>query len=243
VNFPASISPGGQMDLSVNLVAPGAPGNYTGQWRLANKDGNAFGTNGQPLTVVIVVPATPTVTFTPTFTPTPVPALPPAVGAVVVTPTNHGQINSDGNANAGVPNVGDIASNRALQSFLTFDLSGVPSGATIIGVRLDLSSHDVLGSPFSLGCLRAYEQNYGTFDGSDFFSGTASGALWRFCSEAELSSPDQQKADSSGIAAVQNALAAGQIQLRLQFNEQATNNNGVADVVRPTPKLVVSFTQ
>ncbi len=42
---------------------------------------------------------------------------------------------------------------------------------------------------------------------------------------------------------VQNALAAGQVQLRLQFNEQATNNNGVADVVRPTPKLIVSFTQ
>jgi hypothetical protein len=77
VNFPVSVSPGGQMDISVNLVAPGAPGNYTGQWRLNNQDGNVFGISGQPLTVVIVVPATPTATFTPTVTPTP----PPALGA------------------------------------------------------------------------------------------------------------------------------------------------------------------
>ncbi len=245
VNFPVSVSPGGQMDISVNLVAPASPGSYTGQWRVTNKEGSAFGINGLPLTVVIVVPATPTITFTPTFTPTATPTIPlaPPVGSVAINPSNHGQINSEGSANPGVPNVGDVASNRALQAFLTFDLSSIPSGATILGVRLDLSSHDVLGNPFSLGCLRGYEQNYGNFDGSDFFSGTAGGALWRFCDETQLSSVDQQKADNSGIAVVQNALAAGKVQIRLQFNEQATNNNGVADVVRPTPKLIVSFTQ
>jgi hypothetical protein len=65
--------------------------------------------------------------------------------------------------------------------------------------------------------------------------------MWRFCSDAELSDESDQKADSSGISVIQTALASGQIQLRLQFNEQATNNNGVADVVRTTPKLVVTY--
>jgi hypothetical protein len=148
---------------------------------------------------------------------------------------------SSGGSQIAFPNFGDQANNNGLQAFLTFDLSGIPSGATITSVRLDLSSHDQLGNPFDLGCIRVYQQNYGTLDSSDYFGGAAGGALWRFCDDGQLSDEGEQKADSSGIQTVQTALASGQIQLRLQFNEQATNNNNTADVVRTTPKLIVTY--
>jgi hypothetical protein len=222
----------------VNLVAPIAPGNYTGQWRLNNPTGNAFGINGLPLTVVIVVPATATPPPSSTFTPTPalVIILPSSVS---LSPSASGGVQSNGALN-GPPNVGDVSDNRALQGFLTFDLSGIPNNANITSARIDLSSHDTLGSPFSLGCLRVYQQNYGTLDASDFFSGTASGALARFCSVAQLA--DQEEQALGDLSVVQSALASDQLQLRLQFNDQATNNNGIADVVRPTPKLIVTYT-
>ncbi|MBI3243658.1 MAG: hypothetical protein HYZ49_15345 [Chloroflexi bacterium] len=70
VAFTVSVVPGGTMDLSVNLKSPAATGTYTGKWRLADAAGNVFGTNGQPITVIIVVPGTPTPTATNTATAT-----------------------------------------------------------------------------------------------------------------------------------------------------------------------------
>ena len=68
-----SVAPGGQTQISVNLVTPSGLGNYTGNWKLQNVQGQYFGTL---LTVVInVVPSTatstmPTPTFVSTSTPT-----------------------------------------------------------------------------------------------------------------------------------------------------------------------------
>jgi hypothetical protein len=70
VAFSGAVAPGGTLDISVNLKSPAAAGTYTGRWRLTNAAGNAFGTNNQPLTVVIVVPGTPTATYTATATAT-----------------------------------------------------------------------------------------------------------------------------------------------------------------------------
>ncbi len=84
VAFPGAITPGGTMDISVNLKSPAAVGTYTGKWQLTNAAGQGFGTNGKPLTVVIVVPgtptATPTATATATYTAT-------ATGTATSTPT------------------------------------------------------------------------------------------------------------------------------------------------------------
>ena len=68
-----SVAPGGQTQISVNLVAPSGLGNYTGNWKMQNAQGQYFGTL---LTVVInVVPSTatsimPTSTLIATFPPT-----------------------------------------------------------------------------------------------------------------------------------------------------------------------------
>jgi len=49
----AEVQPGAEAEISVNMVAPTKPGNYSGYWRLASNNGIPF---GQFLSVVIVVP-------------------------------------------------------------------------------------------------------------------------------------------------------------------------------------------
>lgn len=43
VPLPANVTPGGTIDLSVNLVAPSSSGTYQGNWVLSDPDGNLFG--------------------------------------------------------------------------------------------------------------------------------------------------------------------------------------------------------
>ncbi|HEC33293.1 MAG TPA: hypothetical protein ENI37_01080 [Chloroflexi bacterium] len=74
------VAPGSTTDVSVNLVAPAAPGTYKGNWQLQAPDGTRF---GSIIYVQIVVPVpitdtpTPTETTTPTTTPTTSPCVDP----------------------------------------------------------------------------------------------------------------------------------------------------------------------
>ncbi len=77
IAMPANVEPGATVDLSVSLTSPATQGTYIGQWRLTNASGSAFGTNGSPLIVSIVVPA-------PTTPPTVAPTAAP--GATLVIP-------------------------------------------------------------------------------------------------------------------------------------------------------------
>ena len=43
LNFPITVSPGQTVDLTVNMTAPGAAGNYRGYWKLRNASGSTFG--------------------------------------------------------------------------------------------------------------------------------------------------------------------------------------------------------
>jgi len=251
VNFPASAVPGDTLDISVNLVAPAVPGTYTGNWRLANGDGALFGTNGNNLTVVIVVPATSTPTLAPSITPTTgfVILVPSAVFSLAspatLNPSSVGSLYSNGDSDPALT-VGDNSGDISIQGFATFKLTGLPNNATITGARPDLSNYTTdpgpTGNAFSLGCLRIYQQNYGDLDTSDFFTGGASGALWRFCDASQLSDEGIQKMDSAGVSVLQASLPSGQFQVRFQFNEQTTNHNHVPDILGLSPKLIVTFT-
>ena len=125
---------------------------------------------------------------------------------------------------------------------MSFDISGIPAGATITKVKVQFDDYTIAtgSDPFSLGdgCLRAYQQKFGTLDASDYFTGTPSNVLVRWCSTAELSSPSEEPDVAS---ALQNALGNSRFQLRLQFKSE-TNNDGTADMVRFTsPKLIVTY--
>ena len=88
---------GGTVDISVNLTAPKVPGTHTGKWRLRASNSAIFG----GLTVVIVIPATPTASpsITPTLTASPTP-----------TSTVTGTVPWDGHweANCGESNCGTM---------------------------------------------------------------------------------------------------------------------------------------
>ncbi|MEJ2411752.1 MAG: hypothetical protein P8Y34_01985, partial [Anaerolineales bacterium] len=136
----------------------------------------------------------------------------------------------------------DTSNDVGLQGFLTFDVSGIPNGATIQSAKLVAKSYDTLGDPFGqLGCLRAYVDNYGSLDLSDFKSTGVTGALVRFCDTGDVDSASDQEMNSIGISGLESALASDNFQIRLQFKDKHTNNDGVADVFRGTFKIVVTY--
>lgn len=70
----ATVEPGATVDLSVDLVAPGAPGTHQGYWRLRNPDGVFFGIGprgDQSFWVRVVVASATPATPTPASTATP----------------------------------------------------------------------------------------------------------------------------------------------------------------------------
>ena len=257
-----AVAPGSNTDIGVDLVAPATPGTYRSTWQLQSPEEVRFGSH---VYVQIVVPepatntpeptelpaATSTSTAFPTIIPitlipptiTPLPFIitaTPAETTINLTPSSTGQVDGGGSIHS-PSNAGDTSNNLGLQGFLTFDVSGIPDTATITSVKLKFVSWDTLGDPFGgLGCLRAYYQNYGGLDAGDYTPPPVMGSIARFCSEADLSDTTDQTLNSGGISALQNSLAGNQFQIRLQFNEQETNGNNTADVLRPTLQLEVT---
>lgn len=74
VNLPGEVPSGATVDVSVEMKAPSAPGNYKGYWKLRGANGQTFGVlQNQPFYVDINVVA-PTLTATQTVTPTTAPS-------------------------------------------------------------------------------------------------------------------------------------------------------------------------
>jgi len=244
-----SLGAGQEIDLELPLTAPAAVGNYRGYFRINASGGVQVaivgGNQGKNFYVDIKVKnavVIPPLVIPSLVIPLP-PALPPAIAQVILTnlSAEDGFVNSDGTVNTN-PNVGDTAANSTTEAFVSFDTSVLPAGANIIKVVVDFGGgHDTLGNPWSIadGCLRAYLQNYGALDAGDFFAGDPTGALFRWCGEAELNSAFEETGMKS---VVQGAVGSARLQLRLQFRTPTTNGNNVADMVRlGTMKLIVTF--
>lgn len=216
-----NVNPGQTVDLSVNLKAPASNGTYTGNWRLRNANGVAF----TQFYVRIKVQA------------------PGSQNLDLHTiAAEDGHVLSNGGV-LGPTNVGDSDDTTTREAFFSFDISGIPSTATINKVVTDFTDYDTLGDPFSLGsdgCVRAYVQDYGTLDAGDFFVGDPTGAVAQWCSTAELNAAAEQ----SGLkSALQSKLGSSRFQLRVQFRPPLTNGDGVGDVIRfGDVKLAVTYT-
>jgi len=79
------VTAGGNVDISVDMVAPSSPGTFSSIWRIRTSDGNVF---GPELTLTIIVPDLPTDTHTPTNTPTATPtSTPTSTPTFTLTPT------------------------------------------------------------------------------------------------------------------------------------------------------------
>ncbi len=150
-----------------------------------------------------------------------------------------GCVVSDGSICKFYKRVGYISSYGIDQGLLSFNIAGIPVNATITKATLDFSTYDRTGDPFSYyGCLGAYVQDYGAPDPNDFFIGTPTGAIAKWCSDGELSSPSPS---NDLMSALQRKLGKSRFQIRLQFDEVTT---GMGDnyIDLNTPKLSVTYT-
>lgn len=171
----------------------------------------------------------------------------PEAEVVILRPilSESGYVRSTGQVVDDYPYVGDDTSDASLQAFLSFDISDIPEDAVIESVVVDFSDHDsTYGDPFDdLGCLRAYAHQYGNLTGNDYYVGNPVGAISRWCNEDQLEDDGE---DDDYVEALQDVLGQDRFQVRLQFNEEDTDNDGHNDLVRYTashqPRLVVEYT-
>jgi hypothetical protein len=216
-NLTQSVDPGEIVDISVDLKAPAAGGNYKGYWKVADDEG-AYFVNNIWVEIEVIVPAAP--------------PLPPAIAALTLNyvKAEGGSVRTGGAVHSGLHNVGDTGDNKGSQVFASFDTSGIPVGSTITEVKVDFTDYDKLSDPWgSLNCLRMYNQDFGILDGTDYFAGAPLGALVRWCNDGELS---VSQAQSDMIAAVQSKVGANRFQVRLQFKDVVHDGDGLDDMVR-----------
>lgn len=222
-----TVAPGQVVDISVDLTAPSSPDTYQGWWKIRNPTGVVFGVGASGNVAfwvkIVVTPETTSV-------------------ELVQIDGESGSVRSNGTVLA-VKNVGDTSGDLSSQAFLSFDISGIPADATITEVATDFDSFDQLGDPFGdLGCLDIFKYTYGALDSSDYYSGSPSGRLIRWCSAGSLSPPT---IDDDMVTALQSRIGTNRFQLRLQFQTDVTVD-AEADMVRfvlpgQSLKLIVTY--
>lgn len=230
-----TVSPGQTVDVSVNLTAPAVTGTYTGYWRFRDPNGVYFGLapNNSPWVVKIKVVNSTTVTLLPVSAESGIINGEGYVGLVGATP---------------FIGVGDGTTNAGVQLFLSYNISGIPTNATITEVKLDMRNSTITGDPFAgLGVLNIFQHDYGTMEASDFVVAFPSGGnLEDWGSVAALNNPEASPAMKPVL---QSKLGFSRLQLRLQFVKQ-TNGNNAIDAVFYTPSgstlnnpaLIVTYT-
>jgi len=155
----------------------------------------------------------------------------PVTVTLGVIAAESGSVFSDGSVGA-ILWVGDDPPNRGRQAFLSFDISGIPAGATVTDVVVDFSDYGIIGDPFGSmpfdGCLRGYVDDYGTLGAEDYFAGSPTGAILRYCSPAAMDVP---ASDPDAVSALQGEVGTSRFRLRLQFSPPGTDSDGIQDTV------------
>jgi hypothetical protein len=164
-NLTATIAPNSTVDVSVNLKAPHENGAYTGYWALRNASGQNFGSFYVQIDV----------------------GSGGSTGSgdgESISASNSGQVDANGTVAAGAY-VG-ANSGVGVQGFVSFNISSIPTDATIEEVQVDFSSFDTVGNPFaSMGCIQAFAGYYFPLDASDY-NASGSGPDMEWCSTGEL---------------------------------------------------------
>ncbi len=235
MNAPASVqltagtvNPGQNVDISVDMTAPASEGTYRGNWKLREPGDELFGIENSSsglfwVEIEVKEPA-------------------PTEKTVTILLASRGQVEDGLEVRTNANNAGDTSHDVGLQGFVTFNVSGIPNGSTIISAKLAPVSFDTLGDPFgSLGCLRAYVHNYGTVGFEDFKPAGVTGAIVSFCNEAELNNSSKQAMNTLGISGIQDALVSNKFQIRLQFKDMHSDVDGIADVFRGKFKIIVTY--
>jgi hypothetical protein len=218
--FTQNVAPGEQVDITINLKAPGSAGTYKGVWKIQDDEGDYF-VNNIWVQIKVVEPLTEhTVTLN-------------------VVPAESGTVWESGEVFVGDIAAGDAATDVGVQAFVSFDISSIPTSANILSVKMDFTDYAILGNPFALGCLRMYPQAYRPLDSGDYFTASPTGALIKWCNTGAL---DTVTADDDVSNALEARFGKTYLPLRLQFNENETNTDGVNDAVGwNSMKLIVKY--
>jgi hypothetical protein len=217
-----SISPGiGTVDsIGSTMVTPTGTTNYTLMAR------NSAGQVSYNISVVLM-------------------SLPLSEYTVIIEPVTNesGYVQSNGDAWPTLIYAGDTMDNLSIQSFVSFNISSIPSGAIVQDVIVDFSDYSSIeGTPFSdLGCIKAFVHNYGTLDSGDYFTGAQQDQLFQYCSISSLSSHTSGKVKST----LQSKVGTSRFQIRLQFADRETDAHNDDDLIHWSPqnmKLIVTYT-
>jgi len=149
-----------------------------------------------------------------------------------------GGVDSDGGCC--ITGAGDNSKDQSTQSFLSYDITEIPTNATIVEAKPDFSEHNRNGDPFStLGCLNVYQQDFGSVDPKDFFLGTPTNSLAKWCSEVDLKT-SQLKSDELAKA-LQSKVGQKRFQVRLQFEKSTDNNEQTDNILETYSKITVTY--
>jgi len=222
------VSPGQSVDVSIELTAPATVGTYRGDWRLQDANNVIFGlTTGKSFWVQIKVVEPPDIEQVTLY----------SIGS------ESGYVLENGTVKMGLVHVGDRNSNNGSQAFISFNISGIPSDATIIEVTINFSDYDKLGTPFgSLNCLHAYAHNYETLGPEDYKDPGAANSLMRWCNTNELNAGTVEEDLKDRL---QSELIGSRLQLRLQFKDKHDDGDNNADLIRFSKynmMLIVKYT-
>jgi hypothetical protein len=154
--------------------------------------------------------------------------------------SESGSVRSDGFIYSGDISVGDSIENYAIEAFISYDISSIPSNATITEVKNSFNSYTVGGDPFGhLGVLNGYKMDFAVpLISGNFVSGFPNGNIIDWGAATILNNIEKQP----GLrTALQSKLGSSRFKIRLQF--AGTNHDGIADFVRFTnPTLLITYT-
>lgn len=219
----SSVAPGATVDISLNLTSPTNEGEYTGYWQFRNSSGQNFGSFYVQINVTSSGSSSTN------------------GKTVTLSASSVGQVRSDGTV-ASNAHAGDTDGNVGVQGFVSFNITSIPSGATIEQVKVDFTSFDTQSNPFSpLGCLAGYYGSYFPLDAADYSAG-GSGADLQWCDSGTLGTVF---VDDDVKARLQSVLGSNTLDYRLRFTGAETDSDGAADLVRflSAPKLIVTYTE
>ena len=189
----------------------------------------------------------PTSTPTPTLTPTPASQTMTLSAAASL----DGFQSSNGGGNTGIEIRAGRNSNLITRGFVSFDISGIPSGKIIDSATLRLYQTSITGNPYGVGSsLKVDHLDYGsTFENADYSAGSISSSFGTLTANATIEWKDLDVLDR-----LKNDISAGRTrsQYRLHFAieniggdvtgdfanfESANNSTGSGN----TPQLVVKY--
>lgn len=215
----ATIAPGTTVDISLNLTAPHETGSYTGYWTLKNATGQTF---GDSFYVQIDVTGSGGVSG----------------DGTTISASSVGQVDASGT-------IGSAAhagsnSGTGVQGFVSFNISSIPTDATIEEVKVDFSGFDTVSNPFaSMGCLQGFAGSYFPLDASDY-NASGSGPDMEWCSSSELSTVF---INSDVADRLQDALgSATTLEYQLKFSGTPAGSALVRFLGGGT-KLIITYTE